>query len=164
MVAPVMPGDTVLDVGCNSGYIVDFLPPNCTALGVDVSTELVHRAKRRMKDAQVAAAERLPHAAKSVDAVILGEILEHVHDPVAVLVEACRVSRRIVAGSTPHEAGKWGPNGKRAPETHAFHVRCFTRETLEETLAAAGLTAITVGVVEEGGVPQMYVFWGAVGQ
>jgi len=161
MVEPVMPGDTVLDVGCNSGYIVDFLPPNCTAYGVDVSTELVKKAKRRLKDARVAAAERLPHADKAVDVVLLGEIIEHVHDADLVLREAARVARRIVAGSTPHEAGHWGPGGKRAPERHRFHVRCYTEATLRETLEGAGLRGIKIDTVVQEGVPQMYIFWGS---
>lgn len=161
MVRPVVPGDTVLDVGCNSGYIVDFLPANCTAFGVDVSVELVKSAKRRLKDARVAPAEALPHPDKAVDVVLLGEILEHVHDAELVLREASRVARRIVAGSTPHEAGHWGPSGKRAPERHRFHVRCYTEATLRETLRGAGLHGIHIDAVVQGGVPQMYVFWGS---
>jgi ubiquinone/menaquinone biosynthesis C-methylase UbiE len=161
MCRPVHPCDTVLDVGCNSGYIVEFLPPRCTAYGVDVSDELVQRAKKRLKEARLAAAERLPYGDKSMDCVLLGEILEHVHDPVEVLREASRVARRIVTGSTPHEAGKWGPKGTKAPDTHRFHVRCFTQETLLETLKAAGLVGIRIDTVARDRVPQMYVFWGS---
>lgn len=161
MVTPIVPGDTVLDVGCNSGYIVDFVPVNCEVYGVDVSEELVKRAKRRLRGAKVAPAERLPHLDKSMDVVILGEILEHVHDPVVVLREAGRVARRIVTGSTPHEAGKWGPKGSKAPEHHAFHVRCYTRATLSDTLRQAGLTSLRIDTVALAGVPQMYVFWGS---
>lgn len=161
MAKPIVPGDAVLDVGCNSGYIVKFLPPNCSAFGVDVSPELVAKAKLLLKGAQVAPAEALPHADKSMDVVLLGEILEHVHDPVAVLREASRVARRIVSGSTPHEAGKWGPKGTKKPDTHRFHVRCFTRETLEATLREAGIHGIRIDTVSRERVPQMYVFWGS---
>ncbi len=162
MVTVVRRGDKVLDVGCNSGYIGQFLPPGCEAHGVDVSAELVVKAKRRLATAQVAEAESLPHADKSMDVVILGEILEHVHDPVVCLREASRVSRRYVVGSTPHEAGKWGPNGTKKPETHAFHVRCFTEATLRGTLEASGLKDVRIKPILRAGVPQVYVFSGVV--
>lgn len=158
------PGDAVLDVGCNSGYIVDFLPPSCIAYGVDVSPELVARARKRMNDVRVAPAEALPFLSKCFDVVLLGEIIEHVHDPAVVLREAMRVSRRVVVGSTPHEAGKWGPRGPRKPATHRFHVRCFTEETLRALLVECGLVNVKIATVVADRVPQMYLFSGNVGQ
>ena len=90
---------------------------------VDVAEELVNAAKRRLRTAQVAPAESLPFLDDTFDVVILGEILEHVHDPEAVIFEAARVSRRLVVGSTPHEKSQWGPGQKKGPEQHRFHVR-----------------------------------------
>jgi len=158
------PGDHVLDVGCNSGYIVNFLPIGCEAYGVDVSTELVAIAARRLVEAKIAPAEDLPFVDRSMDVVILGEILEHVHDPAVVLREAIRVSRRVVVGSTPHEAGKWGPKGPRKPDSHRFHVRCFTEESLRALLVESGLMNIKIATVVADRVPQMYLFSGSVGQ
>jgi len=162
MVSAARPGDHVLDVGCNSGYIVDFLPIGCEVYGVDVSTELVAKAARRLVEAKIAAAEDLPFPNRCMDMVILGEILEHVHDPLVCLKEAARVTRRLVVGSTPHEAGHWGPDGKRKPETHRFHVRCFTKQTLAEVLEEAGLVDVEIGTVNAERIPQMYVFTGQV--
>lgn len=155
MVAPVRAGEVVLDVGCNSGYTAGFLPRGCECHGVDVAPALVEKARKRLASATVAEAEELPFPASRFDVVILGEIIEHVHDPVAVLREAARVSRRLIVGSTPHEAGKWGT---ASVHTHRFHVRCFTETTLRETLLAAGLKEPRVEVVGRGGVPQIYVF------
>jgi len=158
MVAPVLPAETVLDVGCNSGYLVEFLPRGCRCWGVDVAPDLVKKARRRLERALVAEAEVLPFPARSVDVVVLGEIIEHVHDPVVVLREAARVARRMVVGSTPHEAGKWG--SVSVPH-HRFHVRCFTQATLRETLSA-GLGVPAISIVSHNYVPQMYVFSGKV--
>ena len=162
MLALVQPGESVLDVGCNSGYIVDFLPRGCRAYGVDVVPALVEIATTRLVEAKVATAEALPYPDSSIDVVALGEILEHVHDPAEVLREAARVARRLVVGSTPHEEGKWGPHGAKAPDGHRFHVRCFTEPTLRDVLATAGITTLDVSTIDRKGVPQMYVFWGAV--
>lgn len=162
MVAAARPGDHVLDVGCNSGYIVDFLPIGCEVYGCDVSTELVAKASLRLVEAKIAAAEDLPYPNRSMDMVILGEILEHVHDPLVCLKEAARVTRSLVVGSTPHEGGNWGPDGKRKPDTHRFHVRCFTERTLTAVLKEAGLVDVKVTTVSDGICPQMYVFTGNV--
>ena len=158
MPAPILAGEHVLDVGCKSGYIVDFLPRPIVADGVDVARELVALAQKRLDRAEVAPAESLPYEDRAVDVVILGEILEHVHDPQEVLREARRVARRLVVGSTPHEAGEWGPNGKRAPARHRFHVRCYTEPELRAELEAAGLRNVSIVAIREHGTPQIYVF------
>lgn len=150
----VRPADSVLDVGCNSGYLVEFLPKTCRCYGVDVAPSLVATARTRLVDARVAPAERLPQATGSMDVVFLGEILEHVYEPDAVLREACRVARRLVVGSTPHEAGSWGTATVAA---HAFHVRCYTDASLRLELAPYGDVEIEIlhGAARR---PQMYVF------
>lgn len=154
----VQAGEAVLDVGCNSGYIVDFVPSSCHCFGVDVAPALVKVARTRLVGAHVARAEQLPYVDGSMDVVILGEILEHVYDPAVVLREACRVARRAVIGSTPHEAGWWGT---ASVEAHAFHVRCYDRSSLTEALRPFGDVAIEV-VQSDKGRPQMYVFSVAV--
>lgn len=158
MCAPIRPGETVLDVGCNSGYIVDFVPADCRCAGVDVAAELVEKARQRLTAAMVAPAERLPFEDDWFDVVVLGEVLEHVFDPVAVLREARRVARRIVVGSTPHEASAWGPGQGRGPEGHRFHVRCFTAETLWQALVDAGFAAADVTTIVCDGAPVFYRF------
>ncbi len=144
MLAPVRAGEHVLDAGCNSGFIVEFLPRSCVVSGVDVAEHLVAIARTRLARADVAPVEELPYADRSGDVVILGEILEHVFDPVAVLLEARRVARRLVIGSVPNEHSKWGPTGKHKPDGHAYHVRAFTARTLRAALTGAGLVDVDV--------------------
>jgi SAM-dependent methyltransferase len=144
MLAPVRPGEAVLDAGCNSGFVVDFLPRSCVVFGVDVAEHLVAIARTRLARADVAPVEELPYPDSAVDVIIYGEILEHVFDPVAVLVEGRRVARRLLIGSVPNETSKWGPTGKHKPAGHAYHVRAFTDRTLRSALARAGLRPIDV--------------------
>lgn len=146
--APVLPTDRLLDVGCNSGYAVEFAPRGCEVWGVDVSPALVAKARAKLAGAEVARAEFLPFDDQTFDVVALGEILEHVFDPRDVLAEAKRVARRLIIGSTPHEDGAWGAH---RVATHPFHVRCYTRSTLRDDLSTVGAPTITE-------VPHMYIF------
>jgi len=144
MLAPVRPGELLLDAGCNSGFVVDFVPPSCVVSGVDVAEHLVAIARTRLARADVAPVEELPYEDRSVDVICYGEILEHVFDPVAVLLEGRRVARRLLIGSVPNEASKWGPHGKHKPEGHAYHVRAFNERALRTVLARAGLAPVDV--------------------
>lgn len=160
MVGPIEEEEHVLDVGCNSGYLVDFVDESVQVFGVDVAEDLVEKASKRLREATVAEAEDLPYGDGAFDVVVLGEIIEHVHDPVLVLAEARRVASRLVCGSTPHEDGKWGT---ASVEDHKFHVRCFTRDTLLEALLTADLREPKISVVKNlRGVAQFYVFQGGV--
>lgn len=160
MVYPIMQGEIVLDVGCNSGYIVDFLPKHCRVYGVELSDPLAKLAAERLVGVKVAEADELPYPDRSMDVVILGEIIEHVFDPVHTVKEATRVARRLVLGSTPHEESKWGPHGANAPSSHRYHVRCFTAPELRKVLEDASLSDIHIAVIPPTR-PQFYVFRGA---
>lgn len=152
MFAYVQPGESLLDVGCNSGYAKQFVSKRCLVWGVDVSEALVSKARQRLDGAEVARAESLPFRDGTFDVVALGEILEHVFDPVLVLREAARVSRRAIIGSTPTEDGAWGSH--RVPD-HPFHVRCYDETTLRADLETVATRKRYVTVKR---LRHMYVF------
>lgn len=132
MARHVWPGETVLDVGCNGGYLAQYLPEGCVVDGVDPSETAVAVARTKLRSAQVAVAEELPFPDKSYDVVVLGYVLERVKDPQAVLREACRVARRVVVGDTPHrDSVMWGDH---TLETSPHDVRTYTVETLYDEL------------------------------
>lgn len=135
-------GEKILDIGCNSGYIGEFVPEGCEIHGVDVAAGMVERAIRRGVHAKVAEAENLPYDDNEFDCAILGEIIEHVFDHLAVIDEALRVVKpggKLII-STPHEAGFWGdrPKAMHRVEDHEHHVRCVSTVELKEICAARG--------------------------
>ena len=131
----IRPGERVLDVGCNSGYLHEFAPPDTEIHGVDMSPDLVAIAATRYASAQVAPAEHLPFLDRSFDVVIAGAIIEYVYDPLVMLKELARVSRRAVVGCADHESGIWGSH---RVERHTFMVRSYNENRLRADLSTIG--------------------------
>ncbi len=97
-------GDEVLDIGCSQGIVSLLLGrEGRTVVGVDREAAVIAEAERRLALEEPAVRERvtfleaeagaLPFEAARFDAVVLGEVLEHLVEPAAVLDEARRVLR-----------------------------------------------------------------------
>jgi SAM-dependent methyltransferase len=94
-IAPLLPaGAHVLDVGSGDGDVamqVMASRPDVHVRGIDV---LVRPATHIPVEAFDGA--RIPAADRSIDAVLLVDVLHHTHDPAALLREAARVARHAV--------------------------------------------------------------------
>jgi cyclopropane fatty-acyl-phospholipid synthase-like methyltransferase len=93
----VQPGQRVLDVGCGTGDILQFLPP-VQYVGYDLSQHYIARARRRFGQRGEfrcrAVSEDLPLEARSFDVVIAHGLLHHVGDEDARTL--FRISRRAL--------------------------------------------------------------------
>ena len=78
-------GSRVLDVGCGPGTVLGQLARafDVTAVGVDVSPRMIEVARREVPEAgfHVAAAEALPFADATFDAVIMRMVVHHLDRP-----------------------------------------------------------------------------------
>ncbi|MFN8094477.1 MAG: class I SAM-dependent methyltransferase [Vicinamibacteria bacterium] len=116
----------VLDVGCGGRPYEPFVEPGGRYFGLDAQ-----RTAASVPDAW-GSAVRLPIADRSIDAVLCTQVLEHVPDPPAVILEAARVLR---------------PGGRlilTAPQAWCLHEAPhdyfrFTRYGLEALCRSAGL-------------------------
>ena len=98
---PDQPGQTVVEVGCGTGRLVEFLAGRgATVLGVDLSAGMLAVAHTRVPGRLVRAdARRLPLPDAVADATVTVATLEFT-DAAAVLAELARITRpggRIVA-------------------------------------------------------------------
>ena len=99
---------TVLDAGCGEGVVTEWLRdglPGARVVGVDASNDALREASERVPEAsfEPGDVQALPFADGSFDLVVCTEVLEHVADPRAALVELRRVSRGRVVVTVPHE-------------------------------------------------------------
>lgn len=136
------PGNRVLDLGAGSGTFTNRLAARgFEVTSTDVTDEALEVLRTRVAGPVVRAdATSLPFPSASFDAVVLGEVLEHVEDDAGALSEAARVLRPhgILGLSVPRNPA-WYSRSDR----WAGHVRRYTREVLVSRVAAANFEVLT---------------------
>ncbi|HYR70762.1 MAG TPA: class I SAM-dependent methyltransferase [Candidatus Acidoferrum sp.] len=151
-------GRKALDVGAADGFLAERL----TAQGWSVTAlerdpELAARAHGRCKEVVVADLESAPPLLHGpFDAIVYGDVLEHLSDPGAVLraLDQTLAPRGTVIVSVPNVAHLWVRLSLLAGRfdyadrgiLDRTHLRFFTRRTLRELLGAAGLTVVELAV------------------
>src|SRR5438876_1308398 len=162
--AAATPDSRVLEVGCGAGHVLERFA-NAQRTGIDLSTTMLARARRRLGDRVEllrASAEDLPFGLGSFDVILCTEVLEHTQHPEQVLRELTRVSTRDarIVVSIPNEANI--DRAKRfirrvpvlrtllrslAPEGNEWHLHQFSLPFLR------GIAAGTARIERLRGIP-----------
>jgi SAM-dependent methyltransferase len=154
------PGDRLLDVGAGAGrHAFEGMRRGATVVALDADRSAVEStavmiaalgaddggpvAAAGSGTAVVADALALPFRSETFDRVIAAEILEHVRDDRAALVELCRVLRP--GGTIAVTVPRWGPEritwalSEEYHQVPGGHVRIYRRSVLASRLCGAGL-------------------------
>jgi SAM-dependent methyltransferase len=135
------PGRKVLNAGAGQGSFSRLLEQSgFDVVSTDVSPAACDVLSRRVGGPVVRAdVTALPFADDSFDAVVLGEVIEHVADDVSALEEARRVlrPRGVAVLSVPAHPSWFG-----ASDEWAGHVRRYTRDSLIAACVAAELDVV----------------------
>jgi len=111
-------GDSILDVGCGTGYLADHLREmhGVEPTGVDIRDARVAPIAFRSFEGT-----SIPCPDRSFDHVVLSFVLHHADDPLALIQECRRVARRsvIVFEELPYS--------RPGKALLAFHVALFAR-------------------------------------
>jgi SAM-dependent methyltransferase len=98
-------GKRVLDLGCRSGALTRHFLEGNAVVGLDVdAAALARAAELGVEPVQANVEEPLPFADDSFDAVVAGELFEHLRFPDALVGEIRRVLRPggVLVGSVPN--------------------------------------------------------------
>jgi SAM-dependent methyltransferase len=133
-------GKRVLDLGCRSGALTrHFLEAN-SVVGLDVDAAALEKARTLgIEPVQANVEEPLPFEDASFDAVVAGELFEHLQFPDALVAEIERVLRPggVIVGSVPNafrvQSRLRFLRGK-PPEDDPTHLRMFSPTAVRELL------------------------------
>lgn len=160
--------DTVgdlLDIGTGTGRVLSLLAPRATrALGIDRSHQMLALARASLSSPDFRHVQlrhgdmyHLALPARSVDLVVLHQVLHFADDPVAVLREVARVlrpgGRLLLADFAPHRE-------ESLRDQHAHRRLGFATDDVVHWCAGAGLRAQEV--VRLQGSPLTVVIWECV--
>jgi SAM-dependent methyltransferase len=134
-------GKRVLDLGCRSGALTRHFLDGNEVVGLDVDRAALAKAEALgIQPVQANVEEPLPFEDASFDAVVAGELLEHLQFPDALVTEIRRVLRPggVIVGSVPNAyrvQGRLRFVLGRAPEDDPTHLHMFSPDDVRGLLA-----------------------------
>lgn len=97
----IKPGDRILDVGVGTGLSLSVFPRYCSVVGIDLSTEMLRKAKEKIDENRLDNIKVMSMDAMSVgfrddsfDKVFISHVVSVVPDPYKVMQEVKRVCRK----------------------------------------------------------------------
>jgi 2-polyprenyl-3-methyl-5-hydroxy-6-metoxy-1,4-benzoquinol methylase len=142
-----VPGARLLDVGCGNGGFLEFASrAGWHVMGVDPDPRAVSAARSRGLNVRLGSVESLESAHALFDVITLSHVIEHVHEPLALLRACHRLLKPEgwIWVETPNidslGHGRYGPNW-RALEVPR-HLVLFNIDSLHRALKAVGFGKI----------------------
>jgi SAM-dependent methyltransferase len=96
-----------LEVGCGPGFVMEIVQKLADVQGLDLDPDMVSMCKARGLDVVQGKAQELPFSDREFDIVYCSFLLLLVKDPVVVVKEMARVSRRWVLALAEPDYGAW---------------------------------------------------------
>ncbi len=155
MYLPHKPGGRLLEIGCGSGRLLQFLKSlGWTVQGVDFDPHAVDSARRKGLEVVLGTLQDQRYPDGSFDAVIMSHVIEHIHDPEELLRECRRILRdqgqiTVVtpnARSLGHRVFKSDWRGLEPPR----HLQVFTAPALRKLVERVGFRRRKVLITPRG--------------
>ena len=137
-------GIRLLDFGCGGGFMVEAAKEmGFDAYGIEANMAMVQWCQERGLDVQSKSIEALSGAGERYDIIIFSAVLEHIEDPLSILVQCKKlllpdgimaISQAAYDGLLP-KVFPWGWYGWQ-PQEHFWH---FNKRSLQRMTSRAGL-------------------------
>ena len=133
----------MLDVGCGDGSVLKLAQElGWKAEGVDFDAQAVDAARRKGLSVRLGGLAEQGYADESFHLVLISHVIEHIHDPLAMLREIRRVLRvgATLAVTTPN-AASWGHRRFGRHWVHLDpprHLQIFDADSLAALVKRAG--------------------------
>lgn len=140
----VTPAARVLDIGCGFGESLGYLQSlNCNAYGVEADENIRRVAEMFGYKVKVGLFDAADYDADFFDFVTLGQVIEHITDPVRTMHDIATVLKPggLLIMSTPNADG-WGKKlfGKRWVNWHTpYHLQIFSEKSMRIAAEKSGL-------------------------
>lgn len=128
---------SVVDFGAGCGALAQYLPPECTYLGIEANPSAVATAKQLDRNVILGNILHSEIADNSYDLCTMIEVLEHIDDYPTAIAEARRVCRSHLFLTVPNIGVLPDTSEFQMVPWHlleATHVNFFTQITLRRTL------------------------------
>ena len=144
-----VPYESLLDVGCGTGYLADILTKQKQAryCGVDLSDEMIRVAKGKgipSAEFLVGSADKLPYPDESFDIVTCSQSFHHYPYPEKAMQEAMRVLKPgglyILSDTGISGVGAWIDNHILFKLAKSGDCHTTDRKGIEKLMEAAGFT------------------------
>lgn len=145
----IKPDDAVLDVACNEGGLIDYLPVECDYLGVDISEQALNFARQAYPNHDFLKADlsqNIPDIDKQFDVAVMLAFLEHLAEPHNIVAHVAQIIKPggLIIVTTPapwarpvHDIGaRLGIFSKDAADEHE---KFLNRNDLKRIADQAGL-------------------------
>lgn len=138
----------VLDVGCFDGKLLDYLDSRYEKLGVEIHSEAAKRAEKRGIRIIAQDFEELALYPAVADAVLAIDVIEHTHDPLALLsrlAHAASPGGLVVVATGNTDAPSWRYMGSRYWYCHiAEHISFISPAWAHWAAHRLGLAVVAI--------------------
>ncbi|MFH0862776.1 MAG: class I SAM-dependent methyltransferase [Candidatus Altiarchaeota archaeon] len=144
---PLIRGSSVLDIGCAGGLLLRELKNRGISVkGVEIDSASAGKCSAKGFEVVAGNIEELDvKSIGSFDTVVMTDVIEHLHDPVAALVKlkaAIKPGGRLVLTTPNVDWLFWHLYHTAGGTPHAWinpeHIQFYNRKTIGEVLAKAG--------------------------
>jgi len=125
-------GGKMLDVGCGTGAVMEFLKSRGEVEGVDMSETALNYCRQKNLKVEKGLANEMPYSQNTFDAVFALDVLEHLDNPVGAVKEASRVLKDggLFFATVPAHQWLWSPH-----DVSMHHKKRYAKQDFAQLFA-----------------------------